>query len=337
MTDLPMVSIIIPCRNELKHIARCLDSIVASDYPKDRIEVLVVDGISEDGTRKVLQDYMRQYTFIQMLENAKRRQAHALNIAIAHSKGDVIVRLDAHAEYDAHYLKKCVEYLEKYSADNVGGIRKTEPQENTVMGKAIAYSVSSPFTAGNAHYRVGVSSPMWVDTVFGGCYRKDVFARVGRYDERLVRGEDREFNQRLRDAGGKILLAPDIQCTYYARSKLGDYIRWMFSNGMWVFYGARVAGGRFLAVRNFVPMAFVGSLLALFGISWFVPAGWLLFAGIILVYALASLASAVSLARKEKGLHYLVVAPFVFAVTHVVYGLGSVYGLVRPIAKRQSG
>jgi GT2 family glycosyltransferase len=268
-----------------------------------------------------------------MLENPNRRTPNALNIAIAQSKGDVIVRLDAHAEYDVHYLKKCVEYLEKYSADNVGGVLKIEPQENTVIGEAIAYSFSSPFTAGNALYRVGVSSPKWVDTVFGGCYRKDVFARIGQFDERLVRGQDREFNQRLRDAGGKILLAPDIQCTYYAQSKLGEYARRTFLSGMCVFYGARVTGRRLPAVRNFVPITFVATLLALFGVSWFVPAGWLLFRGIISVYGLTSLASALPLARKEKDLRYLVVGPLVFAVTHVVYALGSVYGLVKPVRK----
>jgi len=335
MSDLPTISVIIPCRNERKYIGLCLDSVVANSYPKDKLEVLVVDGMSEDGTRDILRDYMQRYAFIKVLENRNRRIPNALNIGIAQAEGDIIVRLDAHARYDVHYLAKCVEHLETWPADNVGGVRKTEPQDSTVIGKAIAYSVSNPFTAGNALFRVGTDRPRWVDTVFGGCFRKEVFKRVGVFDEGLTRAEDREFNQRLRDAGGKILLAPDIQCTYYARSKLLEFIRWTIVGSAWVFLGSKVAKRRIFAFRNFVPMAFVGSLLVSFTAAWFVPGAWWVFGGIASVYGLASLASAVPLVRKERDLRYLLAAPFVFALTHIMYAVGSIYGVLKPAATVQ--
>jgi len=332
MNDLPMISVMIPCRNERKYIGVCLDSVVANTYPKDKLEVLVVDGMSEDGTRDILRTYSERYPFIKMLDNPKKLIPHALNIGIAHAKGNIVVRLDAHARYDVPYLAKCVEHLENSSADNVGGVRKTEPQEDTFIGKAIAYSVSSPFTAGNAFFRVGTSRARWVDTVFGGCYRKEVFTRVGVLNEALERAEDREFNQRLRDSGGKILLAPDIQCTYYARSGLLEFIRWTMVGSSWLFFASKVARRKIFAFRNFVPLAFLGSLVVSFAAAWFVPLFWWVFKGIISVYGLASIGCAVPLARKERDLRYLLAAPLVFALIHIMYAVGSVYGILKPVA-----
>ena len=334
MTDPPMISVIIPCRNERKCISVCLDSVVANTYPKDKLEVLVIDGMSEDGTRDILRTYTDRFNFVRMLENPKRQIPNALNIGIAHAKGDIVVRLDAHARYDVQYLAKSVEHLQDSSADNVGGVRKTEPQENTIIGKAIAYSVSSPFTAGDAYFRVGSSRPRWVDTVFGGCFRKEVFTRVGVFNEALERAEDKEFNQRLRASGGKILLSPDIQCIYYARSKPFEFIRWMLVDGSWPFFASRVAHRSIFSFRNFVPLAFLLSLVVSFTAAWFEPLFWWVFAGIVSVYGLACIASAVPLAWKERDLRYLLVGPLVFASTHIMYGIGSIYGIYKPIAHK---
>jgi len=327
-----MISVIIPCRNERKYISVCLASVVANTYPKNRLEVLVIDGMSEDGTRDILRTYTERYPFIRMLDNPKRLIPNALNIGVAKAKGDIVVRLDAHARYDVQYLEKSVEYLRTSSADNVGGVRKTEPRENTIIGKAIAYSASNPFTAGNALFRVGTRRPRWVDTVFGGCFRKEVFTRVGVFNEALERAEDREFNQRLRDSGGKILLSPDIQCTYYARSSLWELIHWTMVGSSWLFFASKVARRNIFAFRNFVPLAFLLSLVGSFAAAWFVPLIWRVFGGIVSLYAVASIASAVPLARKERDLRYLVAGPLVFALIHIMYAIGSVYGILKPVA-----
>ncbi len=328
----PMISVMIPCRNERKYIGSCLDSVVANTYPKDKLEVLVVDGMSEDGTRDILREYAERYPFIKMLDNPKKLIPQALNIGIAHAKGDMVIRLDAHARYEVHYLARSVEHSQTSSADNVGGVRRTEPQENTIIGKAIAYSVSSPFTAGNALFRVGTTRPRWVDTVFGGCFRKEVFSRIGVFNEALERAEDREFNRRLRDSGGRILLSPDIQCTYYARSELLEFIRWTMVGSSWVFFASRVVRRNILAFRNFVPLAFLGALLASFTAAWFAPVFWWVFKGIVSVYGVACIACAFPLVRKERDLRYLLAAPLIFVLTHVAYAAGSVYGILKPVA-----
>ena len=331
-----MISVIIPCRNERRYISVCLDSVVANTYPKDKLEVLVIEGMSEDGTRDILRTYTERYPFIRMLDNPKRLIPNALNIGVAQAKGDIIVRLDAHARYDVQYLEKSVEHLQNSSADNVGGVRKTEPQENTIIGKAIAYSASNPFTAGNAFFRVGTRRPRWVDTVFGGCFRKEVFTRVGVFNEALERAEDREFNQRLRDSGGKILLSPDIQCTYYARSSLLELIRWTMVGSSWLFFASRVTHRKIFAFRNFVPMSFLLSLIGSFTVAWFVPLFWWVFKGIVSVYGLASVASAVPLVRKERDLRYLLVGPLVFALIHITHAVGSLYGILKPVTGTRS-
>ncbi len=147
MNDLPLVSVIIPCRNEEKYICQCLDSIIANDYPKDKIEVLIVDGMSEDGTRKVLKHYAQRYPFMRVLDNSKKITPVALNIGIKNAEGEIIVRMDAHNTYEEKYISKCVESLHKYDADNVGGIWIIVPRGNGLIGKAIALALSNPFGA----------------------------------------------------------------------------------------------------------------------------------------------------------------------------------------------
>src|SRR5207248_9151108 len=141
------------------------------------------------------------------------------------AKGDVIMCMGAHAHYPADYVRKCVQYLETFQADNVGGIIRTLPQSASVVSVAIACFMSHRLGAGTATFRSGTSEPRWVDTVFGGCYRRAVFERIGKLNEMLIKSQDREFNQRLRNAGGRILCVPEIQCTYYARGNMREFAR----------------------------------------------------------------------------------------------------------------
>jgi succinoglycan biosynthesis protein ExoA len=325
------VSIIIPCRNEEEFIGKCLDSLVTNDYPKDRLEVLVVDGMSEDRTRAIVQGYAARFPFIRLLENPRKVTPAALNLGIEEMKGDVFMRIDAHASYPGDYVSKCLFHLRTHSADNVGGVIRTEPRTNTVTSKAIAYCMSHRFGSGTAAFRSGSLTSRWTDTVFGGCYRKETFRRVGRFDERLVKTQDREFNQRLRDAGGKILVVPEIRCTYFARSGLVEFSRYMFQAGLWPFFGSRLCGRRFYSLRNFVPLAFVLSLIGTLTASLFVPITWWLLAAIGLIYGIAAIAFSLPLIIKERDLRYLIVVPLVFAITHLLYGIGSMVGILKPL------
>lgn len=333
--DPPSVSVIIPCLNERGFIGRCLDSIIANDHPKDKLEVLVVDGMSSDGTRSSVEQYAQRYPFIRMLDNPKKIKPRALNIGIQEAKGSIIIRMDAHAVYEPDYISKSVKYLHEYNADNVGGIRRTLAGGGSVIARAIAYSISHPFAAGNATFRTGSQTMKWVDTVFGGCYRKEVFEKIGLFDEALIRGQDREFNVRLRRAGGRILLAPDIVCYYFARNDLRDFLAWIFVGGLTPFYISRITGKVIFSWRNLVPLAFVLTLVATLLLSLLHSLFLWIFGGIVAVYLVASVVASLPVARKEKDFRFLVIMPFIFATTHIAYGIGSLIGLFKPV-ERQS-
>jgi glycosyltransferase involved in cell wall biosynthesis len=193
------VSIIIPCRNEEKYIGKCLDTLLKQDYPKDDLEILVVDGASEDNTKEIVKGYSQKYPFIRLLDNPKKYTPFGLNIGIKLSKGKIIIRTDAHSGYEKDYVSKCVKYLDEYKADNVGGGIKTLPAQNTIQAKAIAIVLSHHFGVGGAVFRKGAQKLVEVDTVFGGCYKKDVFDKIGYFNENLFRTQDLEFNMRLKN------------------------------------------------------------------------------------------------------------------------------------------
>ena len=307
---LPFVSIIIPCRNEEKFIGKCLDSIIAQDYPKDRLEVLVVDGMSEDGTREIVERYtdmsLRARSLachceqseaisardklrnlgiatslpalamtIKLLDNPKKITPCALNIGIKNAKGEIILWMSAHNRYEKDYVSKCVKYLKEYDADNVGGVMITLPRDNAFIGQAIATVLSHPFGVGNSVFRTGAKEPKWVDTVFGGCYKKEVFDKIGLFNESLVRSQDMEFNLRLKKTGGKILLAPDIVSYYYPKSNLKDFFIHNFEDGSWVTYPLKF-GIKAFSWRHLIPLFFILGLVGtgILGI-FFSPLLWL--------------------------------------------------------------
>ena len=327
----PFVSIIIPCYNEEKYIVKCLDSVVAGDYPLVRMEVLVVDGGSIDRTRGILFEYSKRHPCVMIVDNPHRLKPHALNIGIKTAKGDILIRMDAHALYDKSYVSKSVKYLEEHHADNVGGIRKTLPDGKSVMAKSIAISISHPCAAGKAVYRTGAKDFKWVDTVFGGCYRRETFQKIGLFNETLVRGQDREFNIRLQKAGGKILFAPDIICYYYARGTLRRYVPWIFSAGLTPFFVSRLIGKRIYSWRNLVPPTFVLSLAMLPILSFLHPMFFWIFSAEMITYCACALIATNAIAKKEQDCRYFLSMPFIFFLTHVVYGFGSLVGLFKPV------
>ena len=335
MDNLPFVSIVVLCRNERDFIAKCLGSLTENDYPNERLEVLVADGMSHDGTRDIVKSFSRKHPFIKLVDNPQKIPATAANQGIKAAKGDFVMIVGAHAHYPADYVSKSVAYAQRYpEADNIGGVRRTEARENTVLGKSIAYVSSHRFGAGAAIYHRSGSSPSWVDSVWGGFYRREVFEKLGLYNEALVVGEDREFNRRLRSSGGKILQVPEISCTYYARSNLRDFCRWAFRMGFWPFYADRLVTLRLLSLRNFAPVALIFCLLLSFGIALLSPAGWLSFWGILSTYFLGAFVSSAPLAISERRLSYFAAAPFIFGVTHLLYAFGSVYGVLKPPPKK---
>jgi glycosyltransferase involved in cell wall biosynthesis len=323
---LPLVSVIIPCRNEETFIKKCVESIMLQDYPKDKIEVLVVDGISTDGTRGLINDLMKVNEGVKMVDNPDKIVPRAMNIGIKSSRGEVIVRMDVHSIYEKDYISKCVKYLYERNADNVGGILITVPGGKTVFAEAIAFAISHPFGVGNAHFRIGTSEPKYVDTVPFGCYRKEVFDKIGLFDEDLIRNQDDEFNLRLIKNGGKILLVPEIISYYVARDSLAKLARMYFQYG---YFKPLVAMkiGAVLTLRQLVPVIFVGSLALSFLSSLiYRPLIWV-FLVILLTYLVVNAVFSFFIAVK-KGLRYLPVLPLVFSAIHISYGIGYLKGIL---------
>ena len=318
----PFLSVLIPCRNEVRSLGRCLASVVASDYPEDRLEVLVVDGASTDGTRDVIAQWARSHAHIRMVENPGGTTPVALNRGLAVACGEVIARLDAHAALTPTYLSRAVKYLETTGAEQVGGVIDTRAQREGPWAGAVIAALTHPFGVGGSRFRTQRpehgEEPRWVDTVFCGCWRREVFERIGGFNERLERGQDMEFNQRLRRSGGKILLAPELVVVYYAHAELRPFLKHNWTNGVWAVLPFAYARGAPVRARHLAPLTLVLTLLA---------APWTL-----VIYAAASLTASAQVAWAKRRWRYLVQMPVAFATLHLPYGAGSLWGVVRVAA-----
>jgi len=322
----PMVSVIIPCRNEARYIRSVVDSVLSSDPPKGELEIIVVDGMSDDGTREVLAEYERKHPErLRVLDNPKKVVPSSLNMAIRAARGKIIVRLDAHAYYEKDYIAQCVEWLERSGADNVGGTCLVEPTEDTLIDRALARSIGHPFGSGDAHHKTSQSAePRYVDTVAFGCFRKELFSRIGYFREDMARSQDMEFNIRLRKGGGKILWVPHIKSRYQARSGLRRVVPYYFSNGFWVLFPLKLGVWAFRP-RHLVPFAFVAWLVLAAALS-----PWLFWARVALLsasaaYACAALLAAIHVAAAERRIEYVLTLPPAFFLLHAIHGIGTTY------------
>jgi len=319
---LPMVTIVVPIRDEEEFIGKCLDSLIQQDYPSDRIEVLVVDGRSEDDSRLIVLAKSQEHDFIKLIDNPKRITPSALNLGIRNASGDVIIRLDGHHYAASDFVSKNVAYLARPEVACVGGAICTI--SDSFVGKAISLAMSSPFGVGNALFRYS-RKEQYVDTVANPAYRREVFDRIGLFDEELVRDQDDEFNYRLRAHGGHILLAPQVRTWYVCRSSLGKLWRQYFEYGYWK---VRVLQKhpRQMQWRQFVPPVFVLALLAALGMSASLGVFWPL-ALVAGSYCAANLTASFWVAAQNDW-QYLAVLPIAFAILHISYGLGFLKGLV---------
>ena len=329
-----MLSVICPIYNEEKYITGCIESILNQDYPKDDLEVIFADGMSKDRTREIVGKYRQKYPWIKLIDNPKRIVPPALNSAIAVSKGNYVIRLDAHASYPRNYFSALVEAIEKYGADNVGAVCKTDVLNKTAKSCAIKAILAHPFGVGNSTFRTGIDRVQEVDTVPFGCWRKSAFERFGKFDERLIRNQDIEFNKRIHRGGGKIIIIPDTYSTYYARETYSKLANNNYGNGMWniltVWYTNQLKS---LSIRHFIPLLFVLSLIVptIVSIFW-EPAIYVAIASIVL-YALVVMIISAKIAKSQHLNCFYLVATFF--VLHISYGFGSLVGILKlPLKKR---
>jgi len=329
----PTISIVLPCRNEERYIGACLDSILATTYPLDRIELLVVDGMSEDRTREIVAGYTARRSTIRLLDNRRCITPAALNMGIRAATGEIIMRMDAHVVYPPQYIPRLIDALQTSDADNVGGVILTLPADSSTMARAIAIGLSHPFGVGNAYFRIGVGAPRWVDSVPFGCFRRELFDRVGLFDEDLIRNQDDEFNLRLIKYGGRILLLPDVISYYFARRSLPDLARMYYQYGYYKPLVARKVDG-VMTWRQLVPGLFVLTLI-----------GTIVFAPVLLVrrvglataaaYVVTLLACVVGAVRRHGWRCALALAA-VFPTIHFSYGFGSLRGAFDHLVQRRA-
>lgn len=324
MSNLPFVSVIMPVCNEAGSIAYSLASILRQDYPPGRMEVLVIDGMPDDKTREIIQQTSAGcHHTIKILDNPDRITPTALNVGLQNAQGEIILRIDGHCRIMPDYIRRCVEGLQKTRADCVGGAMTTTGK--TRMAKTIAFAQSSRFGVGNVAFRTGRKRAGYVDTVPFGAYRREVFERIGKFDEELVRNQDDEFNFRLIQSGGKIWFDPSIRSIYHSRSALRGLWQQYFQYG---FYKVRVIQkrGAVPSWRHPAPAAFVltllaGALLAIFSHQ---PLWILSVLGIYFITAIVF-----SLLAARSNWRVMPLLPISFLCLHLAYGTGFLWGLWR--------
>lgn len=321
---------ILPVRNEAGYIRRALDAVAAQSYPADRIEVLVVDGMSTDGTRDLVASYRSLFSSLHLLDNPGQIVPTALNLGIRQARGEIVVRVDGHCEIAPDYVARCVAHLqENPGVSGVGGPIETIGE--TPIAAAIAVGMSSGFGVGGSAFRTIKDQTLLVDTVAFPAYPRPVLEQVGLFDEELVRNQDDEYNYRLRKLGGQVLLAADVRARYYSRSTLRSLWRQYYQYGFWK---VRVLQKhpRQMQLRQFAPLllvlGLVGSLLLGPGLALGLDVGWgwwlpgLAWGGYLALNLLASAYTA-----QERGWRHLPYLPVVFGILHIAYGLGFLHGL----------
>lgn len=318
----PFVTIIVPCRNEKEHIESCVQSILAQQPPPGGFELLIADGMSDDGTREILQRLTIMDERLRIIDNPGRIVSTGLNFAIQMAQGRVIMRMDAHTEYASDYMKQCVAVLQETEAANVGG--PWVAKGKGFIGQAIAAAFQSPFAVGGARsHKSGYEGV--VDTVYLGCWPREVFDRIGLFDEELVRNQDDEFNLRLTRNSGKIWQSPRIKSWYQPRESLMSLFKQYMQYGYWkvrVMQKHKVPA----SVRHLIPGLFVFFLIALPLLALWWPLmgwGWL---GLVGAYVVCILLASALTAAQVNWKHFLIL-PLVFVCYHFGYGYGFLRGV----------
>lgn len=329
-----ILSVVCPIYNEKNYIEECILSIVKQDFPHQEMEVLFVDGMSNDGTREIVKRYTEQYPFITLLDNPEKIVPYAMNRGIKAAQGDFIVRLDAHAEYPGNYFSELVRAMQQLpDAENVGGVCITLPCNETAQARAIAAVLSSPFGMGNSYFRIGCNEVKSVDTVPFGCFRKELFDKIGLYDTELIRNQDDELNGRIIKNGGKIYLLPSLEIRYFARDKAAKVRRMFYQYGLYKPLVNKKLGSP-ATLRQFFPLLFVVGLAVGGVLSCVVPYIVYPYLLVVLLYLAMAVGFAAREATKSRCTGLLFWMPYLFATVHLAYGWGYLVGIAKIALRR---
>lgn len=330
--DYPFISAMIVTYNEELSIQKCLSSLLTQTYPCDLYEVLIIDGKSTDRTVELAKqteaDYIAECkrsrktpVSVRYFQNDKRILAAGWNIGIREAVGNYVVRIDAHAYADERFLELSVDTMFSVKdAVCVGGtiVAKGLSQK----GKIVEHILSSPFGVGGARFRYSKKSG-YVDTVAYGLYRKEIFERLGYFDETLERTQDNDMHRRIRDAKEKFYLNPEIKTVYLSRDSVRKMLRQGFNNGKWIMINFKKRPGK-IAIRHFVPLCFILTFLLFILMSFFNK--WFFVVGLCLLFVHLLMGLCFSF-KKTKNISYIIKMPFLFLFLHICYGIGSIAGL----------
>ena len=304
---------------------------LAQDFPKENMEILFVDGRSADKTREIISGYTSEYAFIRLLDNPDRTAPYALNIGIREAKGEVIMRIDAHSNYPVNYVSTLVKYLFELNADNAGGMWNVLPANDTAIAISIAVGSSHSFGVGNSTYKTGAKNIMEVDTVPFGCYRRSVFERIGYFDEELTRNQDNEFNARLKNAGGKIYLIPEVVINYTARDTWRKMYRMYYQYALFSPLVNKKLG-KPDSIKRFIPALFFCGLTVGIALSFISKIFLWLLLPVVGIYLLAGIIIGCIKAKEWKKPALAFCLPVTFFLMHLAYALGYIAGKYKVIS-----
>jgi glycosyltransferase involved in cell wall biosynthesis len=329
MADCPPVSVLLAVRNEQEYLDACLESIDLQDYPRDRIEIILIDGMSTDRTPAMIDDWSHRDPRVKSLQNAGKIVSTGMNIGLRHARHDLILWTSGHVILPPDYLRRCVRILNRTGAAAVGGV--VHVASSAGVGKVTAAVLSSRFGVGLAPHRVATRSG-WVSTVTMAIYRKEAILAVGGFNESLPRSQDNDLHDRMNRIGLKSYLDTDLRPIYMCRSTFAGFLGQAWTNGFWN-VRLTLMGHRGFSLRHFVPMAFVGALFILSILS--VITSISLYALLFVITIYAGCAAVFSIAAgMARGLSWrIVLLPLWFVSLHVTYGLASWVGFLRGKSK----
>ena len=325
--NFPYVTLLIVVRNEKEYIEKSLDSLLNQNYPKENAEIIIVDGMSTDGTREWLQNRVKELQekdiSIRLLDNPKHILASGWNIGLKNATGEIVCRIDAHSEIYPHYVNKGINELLKRKNENVvcvGGV--LENIGSGVVGETIADLFSSRFGIGNSGFRIIINKPKFTDTAVFGLYWKWIFNKIGYFDESLERNQDIALHFRILKNGYKFVTHPDMKIKYYVRDTISKFVKKAFGDGYWTIYSQKSY------LRHKIPLFFVLYLfsipLTLLPVSCLSSFWYYLYLLPCIFYIFLSIFFSI----KDGQAYRKFLLPFFFLIFHISYGLGSFKGVI---------
>ena len=320
------LSVCIIAYNEENFLPRLLEDIKKQEYPHEFTEVVLIDGMSEDKTKAIMEAFKAEdngFYNVQVLDNPARIQAAGWNVAIKNFTGDVLSRIDAHTHIPSDFSRKVMADIEQ-GENVVGGKRPCLVESDSKWSKMLLSTENALFGSSINSSRRS-ESKTYIKTMFHASYRREVFDKVGLFNEKLIRTEDNEMHYRIRQAGFKLLYDPEIVSYQYARSSLKRMIKQKFGNGYWIGLTVKVCPGC-LSLYHFIPFVFVlaiiaTSVIAASGFPWLSLLMWALY----WLFAFVSMV----IAMINDGFSFaMLLMPFIFLMLHVSYGIGTIAGLL---------